>query len=287
MENIDDFLSGYEFVDSEEGIHAFLDGVVEKKLKQDYTAENLSACVSCMDYTTLKTTDTERSVREFIDSLHQKIRRVGVEPAAVCVFPNFVKSVRELLGDSPIRTASVAAGFPTAQTFPELKLQECMMAIGSGAQEIDVVLSVGGIMEQDYVRVYEELCAIRKVCKDVVLKVILEVGELPEPDMIYKASLVAMHAGADFIKTSTGKAKVNASPEAVVVMCTAIKDYFTKTGRKVGIKVAGGVSSAVTAIKYRTIVSMILGEEWLDTGFFRIGSSKLLDDIVNTLSTMR
>ena len=161
------------------------------------------------------------------------------------------------------------------------------MAIEAGAQEVDVVISVGNMLEKNYEKVYQELKAIRKVCENVHLKVILETGELKDVESIFNASLIAAYAGADFIKTSTGKVPVNATPESVYVMCEAIKQFFAQTGRKVGIKVAGGVSKAQNAIRYMTIVNHVLGEEWLSPQYFRIGASQLMDDIVKEIKALQ
>ncbi len=164
---------------------------------------------------------------------------------------------------------------------------ECKMAIGAGAQEVDVVISVGDILEKNYEKVYRELKAIRKVCENVRLKVILETGELKDLESIFNASLIAVYAGADFIKTSTGKVPVNATPESVYVMCEAIRQYYAQTGKRVGLKVAGGVSKAQNAIRYLTIVNHVLGCEWLTPYYFRIGASQLMDDIVKEIKALQ
>ena len=176
---------------------------------------------------------------------------------------------------------------PNSQTFTEIKLAECKMAIGAGAQEVDVVISVGDILEKNYEKVYRELKAIRKVCENVRLKVILETGELKDLESIFNASLIAVYAGADFIKTSTGKVPVNATPESVYVMCEAIRQYYAQTGKRVGLKVAGGVSKAQNAIRYLTIVNHVLGCEWLTPYYFRIGASQLMDDIVKEIKALQ
>ena len=257
-------------------------------MKQAYCAENLEFCVSCMDYTTLKVTDTEDSVKSFVADLLKKLKKGSLrEVAAVCVYPNFAGIVREGLKGTDIQTAVVAGGFPSSQTFMELKLSECKMAIAAGAQEVDVVITVGDVLEKNFEKIYRELLAIRKVCEGARLKVILETGELKDIESIFKASLVSMYAGADFIKTSTGKVPVNATPEAVYVMCEAIKQYYARTGKKVGLKVAGGVSKAQNALRYLTIVNHILGGEWLTSNYFRIGTSQLLDDIMKEIKGIR
>lgn len=288
MDNISEILSEYNCVNLEDRIQFDLDGVVEKEIKQTYCVENLEFCVACMDYTTLKVTDTEGSVKNFVTELLKKLKKFDLkEVAAVCVFPNFAPIVREALKATEIQTAVVAGNFPNSQTFTEVKLAECKMAIGAGAQEIDVVVSVGDILEKNYEKVYRELKAIRKVCEGVRLKVILETGELKDVESIFNASLIAAYAGADFIKTSTGKVPVNATPESVYVMCEAIKQYYAQTGKRIGLKIAGGVSKAQNAIRYLTIVNHVLGSEWLTPYYFRIGASQLMDDVVKEMKALQ
>ncbi|NCE72211.1 deoxyribose-phosphate aldolase [Odoribacter sp. Z80] len=288
MDNIAKILTAYNCVNLDERIQFELDGVVEKEIKQVYCAENLEFCLSCIDYTTLKLTDTEKSVKVFVTELLKKLKKFNLrEVAAVCVFPNFARVVREALQETGIQTAVVAGNFPSSQTFTEIKLAECKMAISAGAQEVDVVISVGDMLEKNYEKVFRELKAIRKVCETVRLKVILETGELKDVETIFYASLIAAYAGADFIKTSTGKVPVNATPESVYVMCEAIKQYFAQTGRRVGLKVAGGVSKAQNAIRYVTIVNHVLGSEWLTPYYFRIGASMLMDDVVKEIKALK
>lgn len=288
MEKISEILATYNSLNLEDRMQFELDGVVEKEVKQAYCAENLEFCVSCMDYTTLKGTDTENSVKTFIADLQKKLKKGNLrEVAAVCVYPNFAAIAREGLKSTEILTAVVAGGFPSSQTFMELKLSECKMAIAAGAQEVDVVITIGDVLEKNFEKIYKELLAIRKVCEGVHLKVILETGELKDIESIFNASLVSMYAGADFIKTSTGKVPVNATPEAVYIMCEAIKQFHAQTGKKVGLKVAGGVSKAQNALRYLTIVNHILGPEWLTPSYFRIGTSQLLDDILKEIKNIK
>lgn len=275
-------------VNLDERIQFDLDGVVEKEIKQAYCIENLEFCVSCMDYTTLRVTETEESVRNFVIELLKKLKKYDLKGvAAVCVFPNYAALVRELLQSSDIQTDVVAGNFPNSQTFTEIKLAECKMAVAAGAQEVDVVLSVGDLLEKNYEKVYRELLAIRKVCEKVHLKVILETGELKDVETIFYASLIAAYAGADFIKTSTGKVPVNATPESVYVMCEAVKQYYAQTGKRVGLKIAGGITKAQSAIRYMTIVDHVLGSDWLTPKYFRIGSSQLLDDVVKEIKALQ
>ncbi len=241
-----------------------------------------------MDYTTLKLTDTEDSVKNFVIELLKKLKKFNLKGvAAVCVFPNFAEVVREVLQSTEIQTAVVAGNFPNSQTFTEIKLAECKMAIAAGAQEVDVVISVGDMLEKNYEKVYRELKAIRKVCENVRLKVILETGELKDVETIFYASLIAAYAGADFIKTSTGKVPVNATPESVYVMCEALKQYYAQTGKRVGLKIAGGVSKAQNAIRYLTIVNHVLGSEWLTPSYFRIGASQLIEDVIKDIKALK
>lgn len=288
MENISEILATYNMSNLEDRIQFELDGVVEKEIKQAYCAENLEFCMSCIDYTTLKVTDTEESVKNFVAELLKKLKKNATkEVAAVCVFSNYAGIVKEGLQGTEIKTAVVAGGFPFSQTFTEIKLAECKMAVGAGAEEVDVVIQVGEMLEKNYEKVYKELKAIRKVCENVRLKVILETGELKDIEMIFNASLLSMHAGADFIKTSTGKVPVNATPESVYVMCEAVKQYYAQTGRRVGVKVAGGVSKSQNAIRYLTIANHILGQEWLTPYYFRLGASQLFDDLVKEVKALR
>ncbi len=264
-----------------------LAGVVEKEVKQAYCAENLKFCLSCIDYTTLKPTDTESSVKAFVADLLKKLKKHDLrQVAAVCVYPHFASVVRNGLKGTEVRTAVVAGGFPSSQTFTEIKLAECKMAVAAGAEEVDVVISVGDVLEKNFEKIYRELSAIRKVCEGVRLKIILETGELKSIENIFNAALVSMYAGTDFIKTSTGKVPVNVTPEAMYVMCEAIKQFYARTGKRVGIKVAGGVSKAANALRYLTIANHVLGSEWLTSYYFRIGASQLFEDIVKEMKAI-
>lgn len=288
MDNISETLTTYNWMNLDDRIQFDLDGVVEKEIKQTYCIENLEFCISCMDYTTLKLTDTEESVRKLVAELVKKLKKFNLkEVAAVCVYPNFTGIVREGLKETDIQTDTVAGNFPYAQTFTEIKSAECKMAIREGAQEIDIVLLVGEILEKNYEKVYRELCEIRKVCESIRLKVILETGELKDVESIFNASLIAAYAGADFIKTSTGKVPVNATPESVYVMCEALRQFYAQTGKRVGLKVAGGVSKPQNAIRYLTIVKHVLGEEWLTPAYFRIGASQLLDEVMKEIKALQ
>ena len=288
MDNISETLATYSCVNLDDRVQFELDGVVEKEIKQAYCVENLEFCIACMDYTSLSLTATEGSVKKFVTDLLKKLKKFNLrEVAAVCVFPKFTEVVREMLKPTEIQTAVVAGNFPNSQTFTDIKLAEWKMAIGAGAQEVDVVISVGNMLEKNYEEVYRELKAIRKACENVRLKVILETGELKDLESIFNASLIAAYAGADFIKTSTGKVPVNATPESVYVMCEAIKQYYAQTGKRVGLKVAGGISKAQNAIRYLTIVNHVLGCEWLTPYYFRLGASQLMDDVIKEIKALQ
>lgn len=288
MKNIDEMLKDYNVANIDEKIQFELDKVICKEEKQAFSFKNIELCVSCMDFTTLKPTDTVASVEAFILDMLKKQKKNDMPAcAAVCVFPNFAAIAHEALKNTNIHTAVVAAGFPASQTFMKIKQEECRMAIEAGADEVDVVISVGDILEGNYQKAHEELCQLREICKDVKLKVILETGELKTSENIFNAALTAMYAGVDFIKTSTGKVSVNATPDAVFVMCEAIKQFYKKEGRMVGIKIAGGVSKTQNAIQYHTIVSHILGEKWMNKNYFRIGTSQLLGNAIKDLQAMK
>ncbi|MBR2962344.1 MAG: deoxyribose-phosphate aldolase, partial [Alistipes sp.] len=204
--------------------------------------------------------------------------------ASICVYPSFVETVGLAIDGTPMRITSVAGGFPSSQTFLEVKALEVAMAVENGADEVDIVLNVGKMLQGHYDEAAAEVEVIRgEMGEDVVLKVIIESGALKSPELIRKASLVSMLAGADFVKTSTGKIDVAATPEAAVVMCQAIKDYYEQTGRKVGFKAAGGVRTPEDAALYYTIVEEILGEEWLTTDLFRIGASSAANNLLSAI----
>ena len=224
----------------------------------------------------------------FVSELLKKLKKITLpDVASVCVFPRFTSLVKENLVGTPIKTTVVGACFPAAQTFLDVKLAECMAAIAAGADEVDVVISVGDVLERNYEKVYKELVAIREACAGVILKVILETGELKTIESVFNASLIGAYAGADFIKTSTGKVPVNATPETVYVICEALRQFHAQTGKMVGIKVAGGITKIQNAIRYLTIVKHILGEQWLTPAYFRIGTSQLLEDVLKEMKTVK
>jgi len=248
-------------------------------------AHILKDIFSFIDLTCLNTSDSSGNIRSFAEraaSFRYTFSDIS-NVAALCVFPNFVTVAREGLGDCGIRLAVVSASFPTSQTFLDVKTMETEMAVSKGADEIDIVIPVGTFLEGDYDSVIDELKAIRQSAGEATLKVILETGLLKDERSIYRASVVAMESGADFIKTSTGKMPVSATPEAAWVMCRAIRDYYNETGIMIGFKPAGGIVTPDDALVYYFIVRNMLGEKWLNPGYFRIGASRLANNILNEL----
>ena len=255
-----------------------------------YVAENNTEAVkkllfNCIDLTTLKTEDSEESVLKFtervneLDNEYPDLKNV----AAICVYPNFAKIVSQSLEVEAVNVACVSGGFPSSQTFTEVKVAETALAIADGATEIDIVIPVGKFLSGDYEGMCDEIEEIKSICGDRKLKVILETGALNSAEKIWKASILAMYSGADFVKTSTGKQAPAATPEAAYVMCQAIKAYHEKTGRKVGFKPAGGINSVNDALIYYTIVKEILGKEWLNNELFRIGTSRIANLLLSEI----
>ncbi|MBO4503750.1 MAG: deoxyribose-phosphate aldolase [Bacteroidales bacterium] len=237
--------------------------------------------LSVIDLTTLEGSDNAARVQQLCEkamAFHDDANGIP-STAAVCVYPPFAAQAKSILKDTDIHVACVAGAFPAGQSPIEIKIAEVAYAVAQGADEIDMVISRGKFLEGDYQTVYDEIAAIKAACGHAHLKVILETGELGSADNIYKASQIAIAAGADFIKTSTGKIKVNATPESFLVMLDAIKDHYEATGKMVGMKPAGGIADAPTAIAFLKILENVLGEKWLSNRYFRIGASRLADKI--------
>ena len=260
--------------------------IVEKYVAENNSLEVKKLVFNCLDLTTLKTEDSEESVLKFtervneLDNEHPDLKNV----AAICVYPNFAKIVSQSLEVESVNIACVSGGFPSSQTFTEVKVAETALALADGATEIDIVIPVGKFLSGDYEGMCDEIEEIKSICGDRHLKVILETGALKSVDNIWKASILAMYSGADFIKTSTGKQEPAATPEAAYVMCQAIKAYYEKTGRKVGFKPAGGINSVNDALVYYTIVKEVLGKEWLNNELFRIGTSRLANLLLSDIT---
>ncbi|MBR4312329.1 MAG: deoxyribose-phosphate aldolase [Bacteroidaceae bacterium] len=259
--------------------------IVEKYVAENDTVEVKKQIFNCLDLTTLKTEDSEESVLKFTERVNDFDNEYpdlkGV--AAICVYPNFAKIVSQSLEVESVNIACVSGGFPSSQTFTEVKVAETALALADGATEIDIVIPVGKFLVGDYEGMCDEIEEIKSICGDRHLKVILETGALKSADNIWKASILAMYSGADFIKTSTGKQEPAATPEAAYVMCQAIKAYHDKTGRKVGFKPAGGINSVNDALIYYTIVKEVLGKEWLTNELFRLGTSRLANLLLSDI----
>lgn len=261
---------------------------VEKIINEHY-AENdnvevYKKCLNLIDLTTLNGDDTTEKVKTMVEKVNNFSENYSNIPnvAAICVYPALVETVKENLTQK-LGIAAVSAGFPASQTFIEVKIAETALSVQAGASEIDVVISVGKFLEKNYDEVFDELQEIKAACGESHLKVILETGALKTAENIKKASVLAMEAGADFIKTSTGKITVSATLEATYVMCKAIKEWYEKTGEKVGYKPAGGISTTEEAVKHYTIVKQILGNDWLNNNSFRFGASRLANNLLSSI----
>ncbi|MBN2402728.1 MAG: deoxyribose-phosphate aldolase [Spirochaetes bacterium] len=245
--------------------------------------------LNVIDLTSLNTTDNKSKIIHLTGTVNSFQSRFSNIPnvAAICVYPNFVSVVKEKLSAKNVKIAAVAGAFPSSQTFRAIKVSECKMAIDAGADEIDIVIPVGAFLGNDYTLVASEIREIREAVGDKQLKVIVESGLFEDYELIFKASMIAMDAGADFIKTSTGKTNISATPEAAFVMCKAISNFYSETGIKVGFKAAGGIASTADAFAYYRIISYCLGQDWLNKSYFRIGASHLANNILSEIAGER
>lgn len=281
----DEMLRQYNTRISDEDVKAKVAKLIEDKVAENDTEEVKKFLFNCIDLTTLKTTDSEESVLKFtekvnaFDDEHPDLPHV----AAICVYPCFAQIVSQSLEVEDVEIACVSAGFPSSQTFQEIKVAETALALKDGATEIDIVISVGKFLSGDYEGMCDEIAELKEVCGEHHLKTILETGALGSCSNIMKASLLAMYSGADFIKTSTGKQEPAATPEAAYVMCQAIKEYYAKTGIKVGFKPAGGINCVRDAVIYYTIVKEVLGKDWLSNKTFRLGTSRLANQLLSEI----
>ena len=281
----DEALSKYPTRLDDAAIAAEVAALIDRKREEYNTPDVKKFLFHCIDLTTLRSEDNDESVMHFT----QNVNRFDEEypdlknVAAICVYPNFAEIVRDTLEVEDVQIACVAGGFPSSQTFPEVKIAETAMALADGATEIDIVISVGKFLAGDYEAMCDEIEELKETCKTHRLKVILETGALKTAENIKKASILAMYAGADFIKTSTGKQQPAATPEAAYVMCRAIREYYEQTGTRIGFKPAGGISSVHDALVYYTIVKEVLGEEWLNNRLFRLGTSRLANLLLSDI----
>ncbi len=258
--------------------------VADNRDKYD-NAEVLKQLLSTVELTTLKVTDSQESVLRFTENVNRFADEHPDLPplATICVYPNFAKIVSESLEADGVKVACVVGGFPSSQTFIEIKTAETALAVHDGADECDMVLSVGTFQSGDYETCADEIAEIKAACNEKPLKVILETGALKTAEAIKKASILSMYAGADFIKTSTGKIEVAATLEAAYVMCSAIKEYHALTGQYIGFKAAGGIKTTAEAIDFYTVVRELLSEDYIKQGLFRIGTSRLANLLVSDI----
>ena len=278
-------LALYETNLSDDEVKAKTAQIIEKYVAENNTLEVKKFLFNCIDLTTLKTEDSEESVLKFTERVNDfedkypDLKNV----AAICVYPCFAKIVSQSLEVEDVNIACVSAGFPSSQTFTEVKVAETALALADGATEIDIVIPVGKFLSGDYEGMCDEIEEIKTICGERHLKTILETGALKTAENIMKASILSMYSGADFIKTSTGKQEPAATPEAAYVMCRAIKAYYEQTGRKVGFKPAGGINCVNDALVYYTIVKEVLGEEWMGNHLFRLGTSRLANLLLSEI----
>lgn len=282
-------LESYKISVSQEYVEGEVATIIGKEKLLDADTY-LHTLFSCIDLTTLNTADSRSSITSFLEKVNALKQNYPLLPpvASICIYPRFLEMAKKRLNAEGVNITVVSACFPSSQTFTEIKVAECQMAKEKGADEQDIVLSVGDILDGNYQKVYDEIVAIRQVVgQNTVLKVILETGELKSLINVKIAAIIAIEAGADFIKTSTGKVPINATPEATFVMCNTIKAYFKETGRLVGLKVAGGIASVNEALQYATLFSHILGVENLNKKYFRIGASRLLNNMSKEILTRK
>jgi deoxyribose-phosphate aldolase len=286
-----DYLKKYGYAPSQEAIGRSIE-ILAANLDKIASEQVYKACFSMMDLTTLKTDDTPASVLKLVNKVNdfQTTKSDWPLPASVCVYPNFASVVKDAR-KCDFNITVVSACFPSSQSFLEVKVRECEIAVEQGADEVDIVLALNAFLAGDYETAAEEIRQVRaaidavaeKQGRKVHLKVILETGLLRTPEKIAIASFLAMEAGADFIKTSTGKVDVNATPTAAYVMCECIAKYYAATGKKIGFKPAGGISSAADALCYYSIVSAVLGKEWLNKELFRFGVSRVANSLISAV----
>ena len=280
---IDQALKLYNTDLNDETVAKEVKNLLDKHLEENNTKEVKRFLLNSVELTTLKTTDSDDSVLKFVEKVNEfddKYPELG-HVATVCVYPNFAKICHDTLENENVEIACVSACFPSSQRFIEVKIAETALALKDGATEIDIVMPVGKFLSGDYDGVAMEIQELKEVCGDRSMKVILETGCLKSASNIKKASIIAMYAGADYIKTSTGKLEPAATPEAAYVMCQAIKEYYEETGVQIGFKPAGGMKTVKDALTYYTIVKEVLGEKWLTNKWLRLGTSSLANKLLS------
>lgn len=289
MENVQDkyrkVLVESLVLDDDVAVEVQVREILDKHFDENNNVDVWKQCFHSIDLTTLNSTDTVQSVTRFVQRVNDFETDYPQLPnvAAICTYPNFAMVVSGTLEVSEVGTAVVAGSFPSSQTFVEVKTAETALAVADGATEVDIVFNLGLYYDEQYEELADEIAEIKHACRDARLKVILETGALKKAADIKNAAILSMWSGADFIKTSTGKVYPGATLEAAYVMCQCIKEYHKKTGRKVGFKVSGGVSTTDDAVRYYTLVKEILGDEWLTNEWFRIGTSRAANVILSSI----
>ena len=280
-----EILNQYDLELDDAQVKRQVETLLKEHLQENNTREVKQFLLNSVELTTLKTTDSEDSVLKFVEKVN-KFDDVYPElghVATVCVYPCFAKICHDVLENDEVEIACVSGSFPSAQTFVEVKIAETALALKDGATEIDMVIPVGKFLSGDYEGMCDEIEEIKAVCGEKKLKTILETGCLKTAKNIKTASILAMYAGADYIKTSTGKLEPAATPEAAFVMCQAIKEYYDKTGIQIGFKPAGGMKTVEDALIYYTIVKEVLGEKWLTNQWLRLGTSSLANKLLSDI----
>ena len=281
----DEALEKYDTSLNDKEVREAVQKIIAEKVHENDTADVKKFLFGSIELTTLKTTDSDVSVMAFTEKVNQFDQQYPDIPhvATICVYPCFAEVVKDTLEVEGVNIACVSGSFPSSQALLEVKTIETALAIKDGADEIDMVMPVGKFLQGDYEGVSDEIQEMKAVCGDHALKVILETGDLVTSSNIKKASILAMYAGADYIKTSTGKEKISATPEAAYVMCQAIKEYYDETGIQIGFKPAGGINTVMDAITYYTIVKEVLGEKWLTNKWLRLGTSRLANLLLSEI----
>ncbi len=281
----DEALSKYNTDISDAEVSEAVKKIIAEKVPQNDNPDTKKFLLGSIELTTLKTTDSDESVLAFTERVNDFDATYPNLPhvATICVYPCFAKVVNESLEVDGVEIACVSGSFPSSQALIEVKVAETALAVKDGATEIDIVMPVGKFLSGDYEGVCDDISELKQTCGDAAMKVILETGCLKTASNIKKASILAMYAGADYIKTSTGKEKISATPEAAYVMCQAIKEYYDETGIQIGFKPAGGINTPMDALIYYTIVKEVLGEKWLTNKWFRLGTSRLANMLLSEI----
>lgn len=281
----DQALSKYNTILNDEEIRQTVQKIIMEKVPENDTPEVKKFLMGSVELTSLHTTDSEESILAMtervndFDSAYPELPHV----ATICVYPCFANIVAQSLEVDGVEVAVVSGAFPSSQTFMEVKTIETALAIKDGATNVDIVMPVGKFLSGDYEGLCDDINELKQTCGEVPMKVILETGDLKTASNIKKAAILSMYAGADYIKTSTGKEKVSATPEAAYVMCQAIKEYYDETGIQIGFKPAGGINTVMDAIIYYTIVKEVLGKKWLTNYYFRLGTSRLANLLLSEI----